>query len=88
MKIERIFFMVRGEEIPEIDVVDKVINKINYLEFKENYSLRYKKIITGISAIAASIILFIGIQTYKEYNSPMNYLYSFQNEIEYYYYNY
>jgi len=75
MYINQLILRAKEEEIFEIDVSDKVINRINNYSYKKKMS-RSLEIFAGISAIAASIIIFFAFNSYSIQNNPMFELYA------------
>lgn len=75
--IEKIVIIAKKESIPEIDVADRVMARLQSISPEP--SLKPMGIVATFSAIAASIIMGLAIYSYKEQTNPW---YSFFEPIE------
>ncbi len=70
--IDRLVMMARGETIPEVDVSAQVMLTIRSGEIVEDsFGVTPLTIFTAMSAVAASIILFLAINAWVTMSDPM-----------------
>jgi hypothetical protein len=62
--------LARNEEIPNFNIADKTLLIIRNKKIIKNRSLLPMGLIASLSSIAASIIIFLSVNSYKEINDP------------------
>ena len=65
--------LARKEEFPTVNVSFKVMDRIKKQKFVEySSSIKPMKIVAGISAVAASIIIIFTVYSYKKNYDPVS----------------
>ena len=69
--IERLITIAKKERIPYVDVSGTILARIRVGKVRKSETVRVMSWAAGISAIAASIIMFFSFQFYQESQDPL-----------------
>ena len=79
--IKKLAHEASKEKIPEFSVVDNVLLRIR-ADVDESYSLIPFGLMGGLSAIAASVVLFLGINAWTYLSNPVMQLFTAVPEVQ------
>lgn len=74
MNMERLVKLAKEEEVPEVDVADKVMERLQ--SYHPVPSLKPMGFMAAVAAMAACIIMSFAVHSYKEQTNPLYYLFA------------